>query len=62
MSTVILDYVRTAIGSFGGALKDIPAPDLGAHCLKELVTRNGIDPASIDDVIMGILEGELIEF
>lgn len=55
MSTVILDYARTAIGSFGGALKDIPAPELGAHCIKELIARNAIEPASVDDVIMGMV-------
>jgi acetyl-CoA C-acetyltransferase len=55
MSSVILDGTRTAIGSFGGALKDIPAPDLGAHCIKTLVERNQLDPASVDDVIMGIV-------
>jgi acetyl-CoA C-acetyltransferase len=55
MATVILDYARTAIGSFGGALKDIPAPELGAHCIRELVLRNGIDAATIDDVIMGMV-------
>jgi len=55
MSSVILDYTRTAIGSFGGALKDISAPDLGAHCISTLVQRNAIDPASVDDVIMGIV-------
>jgi len=55
MGSVILDGTRTAIGSFGGALKDIPAPDLGAHCIKTLVERNKLDPATVDDVIMGIV-------
>jgi acetyl-CoA C-acetyltransferase len=55
MPSVILDGTRTAIGSFGGTLKDIPAPDLGAHCIRTLVDRNGIDPASVDEVIMGVV-------
>jgi acetyl-CoA C-acetyltransferase len=55
MGSVILDGTRTAIGSFGGALKDIPAPDLGAHCIRTLVERNALDPATVDDVIMGIV-------
>jgi acetyl-CoA C-acetyltransferase len=55
MSTVILDATRTAIGSFGGSLKEVPAPDLAAHCIRTLVERNGIDPGSVDDVIMGIV-------
>ncbi|MCC7478528.1 acetyl-CoA C-acetyltransferase [bacterium] len=55
MATVILDATRTAIGSFGGSLKDIPAADLGAHCIKTLVNRNGIDGATVDDVIMGMV-------
>jgi acetyl-CoA C-acetyltransferase len=55
MSTVILDGTRTAVGSFGGALKDIPAPELGAVCIRELVARNSIEPAGVDDVIMGIV-------
>jgi acetyl-CoA C-acetyltransferase len=55
MGSVILDGTRTAIGSFGGSLKDIPAPELGAHCIRTLVERNGLDPATVDDVIMGIV-------
>ena len=55
MPTLILDGTRTPIGSFGGALKDVPAPALGAQCIKKLVERNGIDPAQVDDVIMGIV-------
>jgi len=55
MASVIIDATRTAIGSFGGSLKGIPAVDLGAHCIKTVVERNGIDPASIDEVIMGMV-------
>ncbi|MBN2081574.1 acetyl-CoA C-acetyltransferase [bacterium] len=55
MATVILDATRTPIGSFCGALKDIHAPLLGAHCIKTLYERNGIDPAAFDEVIMGMV-------
>jgi acetyl-CoA C-acetyltransferase len=55
MSTVILDATRTPIGSYGGALKGIHAPDLGAHCIKTLVERDNIDPATVDEVIMGMV-------
>ncbi len=52
---VILDGTRTPIGKYGGTLKDVPAVDLGAHCIKTVVERNKIDPQTIDDVIMGIV-------
>lgn len=55
MGTVILDATRTAIGGYGGSLKEIHAPDLAAHCIKTVVQRNGIAPNSVDDVIMGIV-------
>lgn len=55
MATVILDATRTPIGSLSGSLKDVPAPDLAAHCIKTIVARSGVDPASVDDVIMGIV-------
>jgi len=50
----IIDGIRTPIGSFGGTLSAIRADDLAAIVLKELMNRNAnIDPAAIDDVIMG---------
>jgi len=55
MDVVILDGTRTPIGKYGGTLRDIPAVDLGAHCIRALVQRNKLDPALIDDVIMGIV-------
>ena len=55
MDVVILDATRTPIGKYGGTLKDVPAVDLGAHCIRTLVQRNKLDPALIDDVIMGIV-------
>ena len=56
MSVVILDAVRTAVGKYGGALKDVPAVDLGAAAIKELVRRHEIPPKGVvDDVIMGMV-------
>ncbi len=52
---VILDATRTPIGKYGGTLKDIPAVDLGAHCIKTLIERNNIAHAEIDNVIMGMV-------
>jgi acetyl-CoA C-acetyltransferase len=49
----IVDAVRTAGGRRGGALKDWHPADLGAAVLDALVARTGIDPAAIDDVIVG---------
>lgn len=50
---VVVEGLRTAIGVFGGRLKDIPAVELGAKVIAELIARTGIDAASIDEVIMG---------
>jgi acetyl-CoA C-acetyltransferase len=50
---VIVSAARTAIGSFGGTLSNIPAPDLGAVAIRAAVERAGIDPGSIDEVFMG---------
>jgi len=50
---VIVDAVRTAVGRRDGMLKGTHAVDLAAHVLRALVERTGIDPAQVDDVIMG---------
>jgi acetyl-CoA C-acetyltransferase len=50
---VIVAGVRTPIGNFGGALKDIPAEKLGELVVRELVARTGVDPTLIEEVIMG---------
>jgi len=50
---VICEPLRTAIGAFGGTLKDISAPSLGATVVKEIMGRAGIDPKEIDDCIIG---------
>ncbi len=50
---VILSACRTAIGSFGGALKDLSAVDLGAVVVREAITRAGVAPEDVGDVILG---------
>ncbi len=50
---VILSACRTAIGSFGGALKDLGAADLGAVVIREAVRRAGVEARDLGDVIMG---------
>ncbi len=50
---VILSCVRTPIGAYGGAMKDIPVYRLGSLVLNEAVKRAGIEAAAVDDVIMG---------
>ncbi len=50
---VIVSAVRTAIGKFGGGLKDVPAVELGALVIREALNRANIDPKLVDEVIMG---------
>ncbi len=50
---VLCEPLRTAIGTFGGTLKDIPATTLGSIVVKEILSRTNIDPKEIDDCIMG---------
>src|SRR6266481_5606713 len=52
-SVVVVAPVRTAIGTFGGTLKEIPAPGLGAVAIKATVTRAGLDPEEVGTVVMG---------
>ncbi len=50
---VIIDAVRTPVGSFGGSLTGIPAVELGTIVVKELIKRTGIDPSLVDELIFG---------
>ncbi|MEI2707043.1 MAG: acetyl-CoA C-acetyltransferase [Ilumatobacteraceae bacterium] len=49
----IIDAVRTPVGRRGGGLSTIHPADLGAHSLKALIERTGIDPSAVDDVVFG---------
>jgi acetyl-CoA C-acetyltransferase len=53
MHSVIVSAARTPTGKFLGALKDFTAPQLGALVVREAVRRAGIDPAGVDECIMG---------
>ena len=50
---VLVDGLRTAFGKYGGALRETRPDDMAAHVIRALVARNGLDPAQIDDVILG---------
>ena len=57
---VIASAARTPIGKFGGSLKDVTARKLGAIVIKEALNRAGVDPAMVDEVVMGcVLQGGL---
>ncbi|HKP52476.1 MAG TPA: 3-oxoadipyl-CoA thiolase [Chloroflexia bacterium] len=49
----IIDALRTPVGRYGGALKDVRPDDLAAHAIRALVERTGVDPKRIEDVILG---------
>lgn len=51
--SVVVSVARTPFVPFGGALKDVPAPELGAHAIGAALERSHIDPAIIDYVFMG---------
>src|SRR5487761_2771220 len=57
---IIASGVRTAIGRFQGSLAEVPASDLGAHVIREAVSRAGIEPERVDQVVMGIV-GQVAE-
>ncbi|MBI5502941.1 MAG: thiolase family protein [Deltaproteobacteria bacterium] len=50
---VVVAGARTAIGVFGGGLRDVPSVTLGVTAAKEAIRRAGIDPAELDDVLFG---------
>ena len=51
----VVNCCRTAIGSFGGSLKDTPAADLGAIVIKEALNRAGVKPEQVDEVMFGCI-------
>jgi len=50
---VIVAAKRTPVGSFGGSLAKLPATELGAAVIRSLIEETGIDPSTVDDVILG---------
>lgn len=56
MEAVIVDAVRTPVGRRKGALKDTHPVDLLGYLLRQVVERNGLDPAAVDDVIIGCVD------
>lgn len=50
---VIVAARRTAVGSFGGSLAGIPASDLGALVIKDIMASTGVAPEQIDEVLLG---------
>ncbi|MFD3515147.1 acetyl-CoA C-acetyltransferase [Streptomyces sp. NPDC058657] len=52
----IVEAVRTPVGRRGGGLGAVHPADLGAHVLKALVARSGIDPSAVEDVVFGCLD------
>ena len=52
----IVGAVRTAVGRRGGALSAVHPADLGAHVLRSLMERTGLDPGAVDDVVFGCID------
>jgi len=50
---VIVDAVRTPVGRFAGALKEVRPDDLAARCIAEVIARTRLDPALVEDVVFG---------
>ncbi|AET33973.1 thiolase family protein [Pyrobaculum ferrireducens] len=53
MGVVIVGYVRTPIGKFGGALKDVKTPHLAAFTIKKVLERAGVDGKVVEEVVFG---------
>ncbi|WP_191380238.1 acetyl-CoA C-acetyltransferase [Flavonifractor sp.] len=51
----VVNCCRTAVGSFGGSLKDTPAPELGAVVVKEALNRAGVKPEQVDELMFGCI-------
>jgi acetyl-CoA C-acetyltransferase len=52
----IVDAVRTPVGRRGGGLSQVHPADLGAHSLRSLVDRTGVDPTAVEDVVFGCVD------
>lgn len=56
VAAYIVDAIRTPVGRRKGGLAGVHSADLAAHVLSELVNRTGVDPAAVDEVILGCLD------
>src|SRR4051812_9803577 len=52
----LVEAVRSPVTRRGGGLSDVHPADLGAHVLQALMTRSGVDPAAVDDVVFGCVD------
>ena len=52
----IVEAVRTPVGRRGGGLSQVHPADLGAHVLKSVVERTGVDPLAVEDVFFGCVD------
>src|SRR5437870_882496 len=52
----VIDAVRSPVGKRGGALAGIHPADLGAHSIRALIERTGVDPAAVEDVVFGCVD------
>src|SRR5947209_18913136 len=52
----IVEACRTAVGKRGGSLSQVHSADLGAHVLKAVVERSGVDPNAVENVIFGCID------
>ena len=52
----IVEAVRSPVGKRGGSLSQVHSADLGAHAIKGVVERSGIDPGAVDDVVFGCVD------
>ncbi len=50
---VLCDPARIAIGTYGGLLKEVPARDLGAAVIREVLKRSGLSPDKVQTLVMG---------
>ena len=50
---VVVDGLRTPFGRYGGALREVRPDDMAAHVIRTLLERTGVEPGTIDDVILG---------
>jgi 3-oxoadipyl-CoA thiolase len=50
---VVVDGLRSPFGRYGGALREVRPDDLAAHVIRAVISRTGVDPGSVDDVILG---------